>query len=223
MSEHPLFPDRRFDAFLFDMDGTILTSIIAAERVWARWATKHGLDVDKFLPTLHGVRTIDTIKRQNLPNIDPEAEARWITDQELLDTDGINPIPDAARFLASLPPDRWAIVTSATRDLALRRIEVAGLPMPKVVVTSEDVTRGKPNPDPFLLGAEKLGFKASDCVVFEDAPAGIRAGEASGAAVVVITHTHTHPLETGHPTVSGYNGVRAQVDADGTLALYATR
>lgn len=221
MTEHALFSGRRFDAFLFDMDGTILTSIIAAERVWGRWARRHSLDVEAFLPTLHGVRTIETIRRQNIPDIDAEAEARWITDQELVDTDGINPLIGAPEFLAELPADRWAIVTSATRDLALKRIEIAGLPMPKVLVTAEDVTQGKPKPDCFILGARKLGFEAGNCAVFEDAPAGIQAGEAAGAGVVVMTATHQHPIETSHPTIPNYDSLTARTTPDGRLELFA--
>nr|WP_269530452.1 HAD family hydrolase [Asaia astilbis] len=135
MAEHDLFPGKSFDAFLFDMDGTILTSIIAAERVWTLWAQKHGLDVAKFLPTIHGVQTIETIRRQKLPGVDPVAEAHWITSRELEDTQGIDPIPGATAFLKSLPEDRWAIVTSASRDLALKRIQIAGLPLPKILIT----------------------------------------------------------------------------------------
>jgi len=222
MTEHPLFNGQQFDAFLFDMDGTILTSIIAAERVWARWARKHGLDVEAFLPALHGVRTIETIKRQNLPGIDPQAEANWVTQEEMIDTDGISPIPDAARFLNALPHNRWAIVTSATRDLALRRIAVAGLPTPPLLIAAEDVSHGKPQPDCFLLGAKKLGYPIENCVVFEDAPAGVQAGEASGAKVVVITHTHKHLLETAHPTVPGYDNLHIHTSPDGRMTLSGT-
>lgn len=221
MSERHLFPDRRFDGFLFDMDGTVLTSIIAAERVWGEWGHKHGLDVAELLRTLHGVRTIETVKRQNIPGIDPEAEAQWIIDRELEDTDGIDEIPDARRFLNSLPADRWALVTSASRALAERRLKIAGLPTPPIFITAEDVTRGKPAPDPFLLGAQKLGMDAKNCVVFEDAPAGIAAGEAAGAAVVVITHTHTHEVETRWPRVPGYGDLKARQEADGRLSLFS--
>ncbi|WP_025885878.1 HAD family hydrolase [Asaia prunellae] len=209
MAEHDLFPGKAFDAFLFDMDGTILTSIIAAERVWTLWAQKHGLDVEKFLPTIHGVQTIETIRRQKLPGVDPAAEAHWITSREMEDTHGIDPIPGARAFLTSLPQDRWAIVTSASRELALKRIRIAGLPLPEVVITAEDVPNGKPAPDCFLLGAQRLGFKAENCVVFEDAPAGIKAGEAANASVVVITATHKHEMDVPHPTVPGYEALRS--------------
>ncbi|WP_066687033.1 HAD-IA family hydrolase [Caulobacter sp. CCH9-E1] len=209
MSESPLFPDREFAAFLFDMDGTILTSIVAAERVWANWARKHGLDVEAFLPTIHGRRTIETIAALGLEGVDPEAEARAITAAELEDIEGIDAIVGAAAFLAGLPSDRWAVVTSAPRALAERRIAAAGLPSPAVMVAAEDVERGKPAPDCFLLAAQRLGRPIADCLVFEDAPAGIAAAEAAGASVVVVTATHNHPLETRHPGVAGYGPLRA--------------
>lgn len=209
MSESPLFPDREFAAFLFDMDGTILTSIVAAERVWANWARKHGLDVEAFLPTIHGRRTIETIAGLGLEGVDPEVEARAVTEAELEDVEGIDAIEGAAAFLAGLPADRWAVVTSAPRVLAERRITAAGLPLPAVMVAAEDVARGKPAPDCFLLAARRLGHPIVDCLVFEDAPAGIAAAEAAGASVVVVTVTHSHPLETPHPGISGYGAPKA--------------
>ncbi|TFW30394.1 HAD family hydrolase, partial [Duganella callida] len=115
-------PGRGFDAFLFDMDGTILTSIKSAERVWGIWAAAHGLDVQKFLPTIHGKRSEDTVRAQNLPGIDPVVEAQRITLAEINDVDGIDAITGVADFLASLPAGRWAIVTSAPRRLAAARI-----------------------------------------------------------------------------------------------------
>ena len=118
--------------------------------------------------------------------------------------DGVEAIEGAAAFLASLPADRWAIVTSSPRRLALRRLAAAGLPTPAVLVTAEDVERGKPAPDCFLLAAERLGQRIEDCLVFEDAPAGIQAAEAAGAAVAVVTVTHRHALDTSHPTITGY-------------------
>ncbi|WP_299009465.1 HAD-IA family hydrolase [uncultured Caulobacter sp.] len=204
MANSLLFPDRDFAAFLFDMDGTILTSIVAAERVWANWARKHGLDVEAFLPTIHGRRTIETIAALGLPGVDPEVEAQAVTAAELEDVEGIDAIAGAAAFLASLPADRWAVVTSAPRALAERRIAAAGLPSPAVMIAAEDVERGKPAPDCFLLAAQRLGHPIADCLVFEDAPAGIAAAEAAGASVVVITATHTHRLETRHPEIGGY-------------------
>ena len=200
-----------FAALLFDLDGTIVNSIAAAERAWAAWAERHGLDVAAFLPTIHGVRGIDTITRLALPGLDPAVEAEAILQAEIEDVEGVEPIEGAAAFLASLPADRWAIVTSSPRRLALRRLAAAGLPVPAVLVTAEDVTRGKPAPDCFLLAAERLGQRIEDCLVFEDAPAGIKAAEAAGAAVVMVTATHGHALETGHPTIDGYGGLAAEL------------
>ena len=117
--------DRIFAAFLFDMDGTIINSMEATERVWSAWARRHGIDLETFLPTIHGVRGIDTISRLQLPGLDPHAEARDVLLAEIEDVAGVAAIAGAASFLASLPENRWAIVTSAPRELAIRRL---GLP-----------------------------------------------------------------------------------------------
>lgn len=215
----PLFAGRSFGAFLFDMDGTILTSIAAAERVWSAWATRHGLDVPTFLPTIHGVRGIETIQRLNLPGIDVQAEIEALTLAEMDDMEGVTEISGAAAFLRALPADRWAIVTSSPRNLALRRLEAAGLPVPQTMVTGEDVTNGKPAPEPFLLGASRLGQRPEDCLAFEDAPAGIQAAEAAGMPVLVITETHRHPFEGPHPTTGGYQSVFVRTADDGTLSF----
>src|SRR4029077_18697733 len=158
MSESTL-SNRTFGALLFDMDGTILNSIAAAERVWAAWARRHGLDVASFLPTIHGVRAIETITKLELPGVDPKAEVRALLLAEIEDVEGIEAIEGAKAFLASLPPDRWAIVTSSPRKLALRRLEAAGLQPPAVFVTGEDVEHGKPTPDCVVLGGKCLGSK----------------------------------------------------------------
>ena len=212
--------DRTFAALLFDMDGTILSSIASAERSWTIWAQRQGLDVAKFLPTIHGVQSVETIRRLNLPGIDPVAEAAWITAAEMEDVDDVDPIPGAPAFLASLPANRWAVVTSAPRALAEIRLKAAGLPMPPLLITAEDVANGKPAPDCFLLAAERLGVAASECLVFEDAPAGIAAGVAAGATVVVVTATHSHPHETSHQTIASYAELSATVE-DGAIKLRA--
>jgi sugar-phosphatase len=215
----PTLPVRDYAAFLFDMDGTILSSIKAAERVWGEWAKGHGIDVDAFLPTIHGKRTEDTVRRLALPGVDPTEEAKRITLAEIEDVAGIEAIAGAADFLASLPPDRWAIVTSAPRALAERRIAAAGLPTPKVLVAAEDVQRGKPAPDPFLLGAERLGMAPEHCLAFEDTLAGLTAAESAGMDAVVITATHTHVLDTDAISVLDYDDLRAVGMPDGMLRL----
>ncbi len=222
MIPNPL-PTRPFAAFLFDMDGTLLSSIAAAERAWTRWALRHGLDVASFLPTIHGMRSVDTVRRQNLPGVDPQAESAAITADEMEDVAGIEAIAGVREFLAALPPTRWAVVTSAPRALALRRMEAAGLPPPPLLVGAEDVTCGKPAPDCFLLAADRLGVRAADCVVFEDAPAGIAAAEAAGAGVVVITATHAHPqaLAAHHGAVRDYAALAVEAAAGETWRVVA--
>ncbi|MDP9710928.1 UNVERIFIED_ORG: sugar-phosphatase [Pseudomonas fluorescens] len=219
MSAHETIFNRAFGAFLFDMDGTVLNSIAAAERIWSAWAVRHGVNVETFLPTIHGVRAIDTITRLNLPGVDAEAQAAFITTAEIEDVEGIVEIPGAAAFLKSLPADRWAMVTSAPRDLALRRMAAAGIPEPVVMITAEDVSAGKPDPAGYRLAAKRLGLEPADCLIFEDATVGIQAAEAAGAPLLIITTTHQHPLETAHATIASYRDIALSIDSDGQLRL----
>ncbi|MBP1182465.1 HAD-IA family hydrolase [Methylobacterium sp. PvR107] len=214
MSEIPL-PTHPFSALLFDMDGTIISSIASAERVWSRWAEAHGLDVASFLPTIHGVQSVETIRRLNLPGVDPAAEAAAITRAEMEDVGDITEIPGARAFLKGLPPERWAIVTSAPRALAARRLAAAGMPLPTLMVAAEDVRHGKPAPDCFLMAADRLGVAAPECLIFEDAPAGIQAAEAAGATVLVVTATHHRPASAGHAAIPDYCGLSVDAAADG--------
>jgi len=219
LSAHETVFNRAFGAFLFDMDGTVLNSIAAAERIWSAWAVRHGVNVETFLPTIHGVRAIDTITRLNLPGVDAEAQAAFITKAEIEDVEGIVEIPGAAAFLKSLPADRWAMVTSAPRDLALRRMAAAGIPEPVVMITAEDVSAGKPDPAGYRLAAKRLGLEPTDCLIFEDATVGILAAEAAGAPLMIITTTHQHPLETAHATIASYRDIALSIDSDGQLRL----
>lgn len=163
----PIF-GKTFDAFLFDMDGTLINSIAATERIWGNWARRHGLDVEAFMPTMHGRRGIDTITALDLPGVDPLAEALKIERSEIEDVEGVVAIDGAIAFLSALPPDRWAIVTSAPIALARRRLDTAGIELPKTMVTAEDVKVGKPSPEGYLLAAARLGVDPARCLVFED-------------------------------------------------------
>jgi mannitol-1-/sugar-/sorbitol-6-phosphatase len=175
-------------ALLFDMDGVLIDSTPAVARVWSRWAIAHGFDPETIVRKAHGRPSIATI-RDLLPHADHEAENREVESGELADLDGVVFLPGALELLRALPRDRWAIVTSCTRPLAEARLRAAGLPIPQRLVTCDDVKDGKPNPEPYLKGAAQLGVRAKDCVVVEDAPAGVRAGKAAGARVIACRTT----------------------------------
>ena len=178
-------------ALLFDMDGVLIDSTPAVERVWRGWAIERGFDPDTVVRMAHGRPSLSTIK-DLMPHADAaehEAANREVERREMEDLAGVVPLPGAEALLRSLPRDRWAIITSCTRPLAEVRIAAAGLPVPDLFITSSDVTHGKPHPEPYLTGAAKFGVRAEDCVVLEDVPAGIRAGKAAGARVLGFTTT----------------------------------
>ena len=179
-------------ALLFDLDGVLIDSTPAVTRVWRGWAIEHGFNPEEVVAHAHGRPSLSTI-RDYLPGRDYEAENHEVERREIADLAGIVPLPGALDLLASLPLDRWTIVTSCTRALAQVRIRAAGFPLPKALITCDDVTRGKPHPEPYLRGAELLGFSAAQCVVLEDAPAGIQAGKAAGARVLAFTTTAPNP------------------------------
>jgi len=175
-------------ALLFDMDGVLINSTPAVARVWRQWAIEHGFNPDEVVARAHGRPSLTTVS-EYLPNADHEAENREVERREIEDLEGVIPLPGALELLASLPSDRWTIVTSCTRPLAEVRIKAAGLPLPKRFITSNDIIHGKPNPDPYQKGAAVLGFPPAECVVLEDVPAGIRSGKAAGARVIAFTTT----------------------------------
>ena len=175
---------------LFDMDGVLVDSTPAVARVWTRWAARHGFDAAEVVHRAHGRPSITTI-REYLPDGDHLAENREIERDEITDLDGVVPLPGALELLSALPRGRWTIVTSCSRRLAEVRLKTSGLPRPEVFVTSSDITNGKPAPDPYLKGAEVLGFSPRDCVVVEDAPAGVRSGKAAGTRVIALRTTMT--------------------------------
>jgi len=210
---------RTFAAFLFDMDGTLLDSIASANRAWSKWAARHGVDFDEMRKHMHGMRAIETIRRWGPAHLDVEAEYEALTIAEMEDVHDITAISGAEAFLAALPADRWALVTSAPRNLALRRIEAAGLPVPPLLVTADDVENGKPAPDCFLMAAELLGVAPQNCLVWEDAPAGIAAAKAAGMACIVIGAAHAHPIETDNPVIPGYDALDVLIEPERGLQL----
>ncbi|GAA2593209.1 HAD family hydrolase [Streptomyces roseoviolaceus] len=184
-------------ALLFDNDGTLVSSLDSVDRCWTRWAAEYGITAQEFARVeLHG-RPAAEIAADLLPaEIVPQAVAR-IEDLEVEDVPngGVHLLPGTRAFLGSLPAERWAVVTSATRRLAEARLDAVGI-LPKTLVAADDITRGKPDPEPYLLAARILGVDPARCVVFEDAPAGLTAGRAAGMTTVALTTTHqAHELD----------------------------
>lgn len=173
---------------LFDLDGVLVDSTPAVGRVWSAWAREHGMDPEETVRKAHGRPSIATV-RELLPEADAEEEDAKIERSELNDMEGMVALPGAVDLLSVLPEDRWGVVTSGTRSLASKRLHTAGLPVPKHFVTASDIRKGKPDPEPYLIGVENLEFPAADCVVVEDAPAGVRSGRAAGARVIALRTT----------------------------------
>jgi mannitol-1-/sugar-/sorbitol-6-phosphatase len=174
---------------LFDLDGTLVDSRAVVERQWRRLCERLDLDFAAVLAVLHGVRSVDVI-RAFAPGADAEAEATLLDAAEQADEDGLVVVRGAPEALAGLPPERWGVVTSGHRALAEGRLLAVGLPVPDAMVCGDEVEAGKPDPEGYLAGARLLGAEPSDCVVCEDAPAGIQAARAAGMAVIGITITH---------------------------------
>jgi len=174
---------------LFDMDGVLINTEAAVHDAYRAWADENGLDPDDVLAIIHGRRTVEVAAHFGVDD-DVEAEADLI-EKAIADrasaSDAISATCDLYR---SLDPGRFAVATSARRDTALTNLRVLGLEQPEVLVTGQDVENGKPSPDPYLLAAKQLGVDPSECVVVEDAPAGIKAGKTAGAFVVALTTTH---------------------------------
>ena len=181
-------------AFLFDMDGVLVDSTPAVARVWSRWGTIHGFDPEWATKLAHGRPSLHTL-RELLPDASPEVhqrENRWLEQAEIEDVKDVVGFPGTAEFLSTLPPSQFAVVTSATRKLAEVRLEAAGvLKLARNMVTFDDITRGKPDPEPYLKGAALLKVPPAECIVVEDAPSGVRSGKAAGARVVALRTTTT--------------------------------
>jgi len=161
----------------------------AVDREWRAWAARKGVDGDAIMAIAHGVRTVEVIRRV-APHLDAELEASLIEIEEAEDKEGVVAMPGAVELVHSIPVGRWGVVTSGSRLLASTRLVYCGLPVPEVLITADDVTQGKPHPEPYLKGAERLGFKPSDCLVLEDAPAGIQSATGGGMKVIGITSTY---------------------------------
>ena len=182
---------KRFEcrAVLFDLDGVLVDSAAYIEEQWRRWARTKGLAAEPFLRVCHGRRALETI-RLAAPHLDAEAEVAAFVPDDAGDGDALKPVEGASRLLQTLPVGSWAVATSGTRTAATERLTDAGLPIPAVFVCAEDVLHGKPSPDVYLMAAAGLGVSPADCIVVEDAPAGIQAARSAGMGVVALTTTH---------------------------------
>jgi sugar-phosphatase len=210
-------PSFSCSAILFDLDGVLVDSTGAVDREWRAWAQRKGVDGDAVMAIAHGVRTLEVIQRV-APHLDAEAEVCELERREADHQEGVTVMPGAAELVNSIPEGRWCVVTSGTLLLASARLRFCNLPVPKVMVTADDVAHGKPHPEPYLKGAELLGFDPADCLVIEDAPAGIQAARAGGMKVIGITSTYAADALQHADAVIGKLG-QIQVTSNGAGKL----
>jgi len=187
---------------LFDLDGVLVDSEAVNTRHWRRWAVARGVDVDAVLAVMQGRRTVDVI-RLMAPHLPPEEEAARLASAASFDVEGLVAMEGAGALLQSLPGSCWAVVTSGVRDTALTRLRHAGLPVPAILITADDVAQGKPHPEPYLRAAALLGVPPARCVVIEDAPAGLDAARAAGMPVVGVATTHRRDALVHAEAVAG--------------------
>jgi len=179
------------DAILFDLDGVLIDSNHFYEEHWRIWANRRGVSYDHILEVHHGRPARETI-RIVAPDLNAQSEAEAFRD-ELIRSNllkQVRPFPHVLPLLTDLPPNRWAIATSAPRTSALNMLYYAEIPLPKIIICGDDVDQGKPAPDPYLQAASGLDCRIDQCVVIEDAPAGIRSGQSAGAYVIAVQTTH---------------------------------
>jgi len=206
-------------AILFDLDGVLVDSTQAVDREWREWAVRKGVDGDAIMAIAHGVRTIEVIRRV-APHLDAEAEANAIENHEAGDQTGVTVMPGAIDLVRSIPDGRWGVVTSGSRLLATNRMRYCGLPVPEVLVTSDDVIQGKPHPEPYLKGAQGLGFAPGECLVIEDAPAGIQSARAGGMKVIGIMSTYrARALEQANAVIGRLGQIQVTSNGAGKLGV----
>ena len=206
-------------AVIFDIDGVLVDSTAVVEGTWRRWAAAHGLDFERVMQVAHGRPARDTV-RLAAPHLDFETEAARLAAEEAHETDGLVRIEGAVQLVSSLPKGRWAVVTSGTQEIAVTRLAFAGVTIPAILITADDVERGKPDPQAYVLAAERLGVSPERCVVIEDAPAGIQGARAAGMDVIAVATTHRRgALQDADATVERLVDIRASADA-GYITLF---
>ena len=202
------------EAILFDLDGVLVDSTKSVVVVWTAWSEKNGIPPAKTLDVIHGRRTIEGLQIL-APHLDLESETKKIEAAITLKKGGTVAIPGAASLLRSLPKDRWCVVTSGLKEFAKIRLKDANLPIPEILVSADDVTNGKPDPEPYLKGAQLLKVDPAKCVVIEDAPNGIRAGRAAGMRVIGVGTTYpVSELNEANAVVHTLEGIKIDLVKD---------
>lgn len=203
-------------AILFDIDGTLVDSTGVVERTWRAFAAERGLDAEEILRVCHGRRSEDTIA-DLLPPAERDAAVAELAWMELNDLDDVVALPATKALLPALPQGRWAAVTSGSQELMRARLAAAGLPVPEVLVAADDVSAGKPDPEGYLKAAAALGYDIKDCLVVEDAPAGLRAGHDAGARTLAVATSHDAAELTADAVVEDLTSCRVDRVGDGLV------
>lgn len=206
-------------AVLFDLDGVLVDSTHSVERQWRLWASEIGVDAEHLLAIAHGRRTLEVVQLLK-PDLNAQSEVIRLEAREAEDTDGVMVMPGAAELLSAIPDDRWAIVTSGTRHLATSRLRLAELPIPRVIICGDEVLNGKPHPEPYIKGAHQLGVNPHECLVIEDAPAGIAAAHAGNMKVIALASTYSlRDLQEADAVVEGLSQIKVGLNAHLQLAV----
>jgi len=208
---------------LFDMDGILISSLGSVERSWSAWAISRNVDPALAIRTAHGCRAIETVRKLR-PDLDDEAELKYIEELEVADDEGLAVLPGVPELLRALPQHRWTVVTSATERLARIRMAAGGIAVPDHIVTADRVTFGKPHPEPYRKGAGILGLNPGDCVVFEDSGSGTKAGRDAGCTVIGTTFSHSiEELSAAHYLVTDLTGITVEnLHGDESITLHFT-
>jgi mannitol-1-/sugar-/sorbitol-6-phosphatase len=206
-------------AILFDLDGVLVDSTRSVARQWRQWASDIGIDPEAVLAVAHGVRSVEVIRRM-APHLDAEKETLALEKREAADLDGVVVMPGASELLQSIPAGRWCVGTSGTGHLASSRLHLGKLPIPGVLVTADEVANGKPHPEPYLKGAQLLGVDPGQCLVIEDAPAGVRSAHAGGMKAIGITSTFSaEELHEAELVIQALSQLHVSAEPDGRLKL----
>lgn len=208
------------EAILFDLDGVLVNSAECVERTWRGWSSRHGLNADDVIAVAHGRRTIETVGKV-APHLDAPNEVIELEAREAMTSEGIYEVEGARDLIARLPTNRWAIVTSGTRAIASFRLNLVGIPIPRVMVCADEISQGKPHPEGYLSAASRLGFKPAECVVIEDTPPGIEAAHAGGMRAIAIAATYPREQLVGADAiVERLDDLRVSV-GDGLIEISA--